>query len=188
MGCARTGALHHRVRKRRPYLHVRRRGALRHVGSQRHLRLALAGGRARQQRLCGSPLAGLLAGRCPSLWPASRWERRRRPPQRRERPQPDSEAALTTVAVPPEALRTSTSSVKDALCRRARRAAALFESWIRSVLVPPLVVTRMPVPITVCGGVPAGSPLACEPCRPRRLASEVAMSSWARPATCSETK
>ena len=78
--------------------------------------------------------------------------------------------------------------MKEALFRRARRAAVLFEMWIRSVLVPPFVVTRIPVPITVCGGVPAGSPRAWEPCRPRREASELAISSWARPATCSETK
>ena len=59
---------------------------------------------------------------------------------------------------------------------------------ITRLKVPPFVVTRIPVPITVCGGVPAGSPLGCEPCRPRREASELAISSWARPATCSETK
>ena len=43
LGRAGTRALHHRVRKRRPHLHVRRRHAVRHRRAQRRVCLALAG-------------------------------------------------------------------------------------------------------------------------------------------------
>ena len=71
---------------------------------------------------------------------------------------------VITPALPLEALRTRSLSIKETPCTRDSRAAVALPNLIVTVLRPPAAVTRNALPITVCGGVPAASPVAVGPC------------------------
>ena len=76
LGQAGPGALHHGVRQRGAHVHVRGRDPLRHGRAQRRVRLTLAGGLDRQQRIRRAPLAGAVAARGGRRAPAADAPRR----------------------------------------------------------------------------------------------------------------